>query len=75
MSDPETELQILESAFPSLSGEAFSAAHAEALAAGLSVMQAEDGVIYEVFPDGQRREVMKVEAPVPVLRGSKIRLD
>ena len=75
MSDPETEVQILESAFPALSGEAFAAAHAEALAAGLSVMQAEGGMIYEVFPDGRRLEVMKIGEPVPVLRGAKIRLN
>lgn len=74
MSDSEKEIQILESRFPALSSQAFATAHAQALAAGRSVMQAEGGAIYEVFPDGRRREVKKIEAPVAVRRGSKIPL-
>jgi hypothetical protein len=55
MSEPENEDAVLrlEEAFPSLAAEAFAAARARVLASGLSVLQPEDGAIYEVFPDGE----------------------
>jgi len=74
MKDTEEEIQALENAFPSLSGQAFVAARAETLAAGWSVLQADGGAIYEVYPDGRREKVKEIEAPITVRRGEKFRL-
>ena len=37
-----------------------------------SVLQSENGVIYEVFPDGTRLERKRIEPPTPVPAGTKI---
>lgn len=74
MSDTEHELQELEASFPELSGRAFSAAREQALAAGLSVLEADSGMIYRVFPDGNRQPVKEIPAPLPVHRGARLRL-
>jgi hypothetical protein len=66
----EHDIQNLESQFPPLSGSAFSAARKQALDAGLSVLESEDGAIYETFPDGSRKLVKKIEPPTPVVIGS-----
>jgi hypothetical protein len=66
------DIQQLESKFPAVSGSAFAAARAETLASGQSVLQSEQGVIYEVFPNGTRRRVKEIEPPTPVARGSKV---
>jgi hypothetical protein len=42
------------------------------LESGLSVLQSEGGVIYEVFPDGSRKRVKDVEAPTKAIAGQKI---
>lgn len=74
MTDHEKSIETLETAFPAVSGSAFAAARAEVLAAGLSVLQSEGGVIYEVFPDGRRRVIKRIQPPTRVVRGSKVRL-
>ncbi|HEU5070895.1 MAG TPA: hypothetical protein VFV96_10860 [Verrucomicrobiae bacterium] len=72
MSEHEKTIQQLESLFPTLSGVTFNAALKRTLASGQSVLQSEDGVIYEVFPDGTRRRIKEIEPPIPVERGKKI---
>lgn len=72
MSEAESQLRCLENTFPAMSGVAFAVARAEALAAGQSVMEAEGGVIYEIFPDGKRQVIKQIEPPTPVKRGRKI---
>ena len=72
MADKETNIEILENQFPPLSGVAFDTARTQALAAGLKVLQSEDGVIYEVSPDGSRRRVKEIELPTQVVSGRKI---
>ena len=57
--------------FPAASGSAFVAAREIVLASGQSVLQSEQGYIYEVFPDGRRLRVKKIEPPTPVVSGSK----
>jgi len=42
------------------------------LASGQTVLESENGFIYEVFPDGRRVPVKQIEAPTPVAPGSKI---
>jgi len=62
----EREIQELEDKFPSLSGAAFSPAYQKTIESGLSVLTSDNGVIYEVFPDGKRRIVKKTDPPTPV---------
>jgi hypothetical protein len=68
----ENSIETLENQFPAVSGVAFDAARKQALKSGLSVLQSEDGVIYEVFPDGSRKRVKEIEPPTKVVSGQKI---
>ena len=72
MADQENNIEILESQFPTMSGSAFAAAREQVLASGQSVLQSEQGYIYEVFPDGRRVPVKKIAPPITVVSGSKI---
>jgi hypothetical protein len=70
MSDQENAILKLEDQFPALSGVAFTAARAQTLASGQSVLQSDQGFIYEVFPDGTRKLVKKIEPPTPIVPGT-----
>ncbi|MCP4788136.1 MAG: hypothetical protein GY903_13250 [Fuerstiella sp.] len=70
----QTDIEALENLFPPASGVAFSDARSNVLASGQSVLQSEDGVIYEVAPDGSRKEVKKIDPPVNVVSGQRIKL-
>lgn len=59
----DEDIQTLESQFPAVSGSAFAAARERVLASGQSVLQSQDGTIYEVFPDGRRVAVKQIEPP------------
>lgn len=74
MNETEEELQKLEEAFPSMAGQAFSAARQRTLASGQSVLQAENGIIFEVFPDGRRLEIKRIPPPVAARNGLKYRM-
>ncbi len=71
MSDHEAEILNLESQFPALSGQAFAAAREQALHAGLSVLQSEDGRIYQVSPTGEKKLIKEITPPVQVIAGTK----
>lgn len=62
------EIDQLEATFPPMAAAAFSAARERTLAAGLSVLEAVGGVIYEVFPDGDRVIVKRIDPPAYVGR-------
>jgi hypothetical protein len=66
----DQEIQELENQFPPVASSAFAAARERVLQSGQSVLQAENGVIYEVFPDGRRVERKKIEAPTRFAVGS-----
>jgi hypothetical protein len=66
----DQDIQKLESQFPPVSGSAFAAARERVLQSGQSVLQAENGVIYEVFPDGRRVEVKRIEPPTQFVSGT-----
>jgi hypothetical protein len=68
----DQDIQILESRFPAASGSAFAAARERVLESGQSVLQSQDGVIYEVFPDGSRKVVKQIEPPILVEPGTTI---
>ncbi len=70
----DQDIERLENQFPTVSGSAFAAARAKALASGLSVLESENGVIYEVFPDGRRVEVKKTEPSSQGVTGSVYKL-
>jgi hypothetical protein len=72
MPDKESEIQRLENEFPAISGSAFAAAREKVRASRQSVLQSENGFIYEVFPNGEKVLVKKIEPPTPVISGSKI---
>jgi len=71
MPDQEINIEELENSFPLESGTAFMEARAHVLASGLSVLQSEDGGIYQVFPDGHRVLIKEIAPPIPVVAGSK----
>ena len=66
----DQDIQRLENEFPAVSGSAFAEARKQVLDSGQSVLQSQDGVIYEVFPDGHRKEVKRIEPPIQVKAGS-----
>ena len=72
MPDQEIEIQRLENQFPPVSGSAFAAARQKVLASGQSVLQSENGFLYEVFPDGRKVRLKQIEAPTPVEPGTKL---
>jgi hypothetical protein len=74
MADQESTIQDWENQLPTFSGQAFMEASRKALAAGQSVLQTDQGVIYRFFPDGTRQFVKKIEASTPVTLGQKIRI-
>ena len=73
-SPEEQRIEQLELSFPAASGVAFSNAYDQAIHAGLSVMVSEDGAIYEVFPDGQRKLVKTIAPPSVSQPGQKFKL-
>ena len=74
MADQTNNIENLETQFPAVSGLAFTAAREQVLASGQSVLQSEYGFIYEVFPDGRRVQVKKIDLPTAVVSGSKINI-
>ena len=66
----DQDIQQIESQFPAVSGSAFAAAREQVLASGQSVLESQDGVIYEVFPDGRKVAVKRIEPPTPVGSGT-----
>ncbi|MCY7335549.1 MAG: hypothetical protein LH613_04945 [Chamaesiphon sp.] len=48
----EREIQYLEEHIPELAESAVTQAYWQSLAAGNSVLESENGIIYERFPDG-----------------------
>ena len=68
------EIEELERQFPKLAGAAFAAARAEALAAGLTVVESRDAMLWEFFPDGTRRAIKAIEPSTRVVRGSRFKI-
>jgi hypothetical protein len=65
----DQDIQKLENQFPAVSGSAFAAARERVLASGQSVLQSQNDTIFEVFPDGRRVEVKKIEPPTQFTSG------
>ena len=67
----EKTLCYLEEHIPELADAAFKQAYWQALAAGSSVLEVENGTIVEVFPDGTRKFVKHIDPATPVTPGQK----
>lgn len=74
MTQDDATLDDLEKLIPPLSGSAVTVAYWQALAAGNSVLETDDGAIYEVFPDGSRTLVKTITPPIPVVPGATYEL-
>ncbi len=71
MSIQEAAIEHLEAHIPEMAESAVTQAYWQALAAGSSVLESENGVIYEVFPDGTRKALKTIEPPTAVAIGEK----
>ncbi len=65
-------LDHLESQIPEMAVIAFRQAYWKALEDGNSVLVADDGGLYEVFPDGRREFRKPLEPRIPVASGPKV---
>ncbi len=74
MNPPDPSLPQTEDQIPLLAAIAVERAFRHALDAGLVVMIADSGIIFEEFPDGSRREFKRIPPNVPVTCGQIIRL-
>lgn len=71
MSTPEQTMRFLEEHIPELAESAVTQAYWQALASGSSVLESNNGVIYEVFPDGTQKVVKTTTPPSTVTMGEK----
>ena len=69
-----SKIESLEAAFPPASGAAFAQARKTALNSGLSVLQVENGVLYQCNPDGSRVRIKSVSPATPVTPGQQLHL-
>ncbi|MBF0463198.1 MAG: hypothetical protein HQL87_17670 [Magnetococcales bacterium] len=69
MSLSEEAICFLEEHIPELAEAALVQAYWQALASGSSVLESDNGVIYEVFPDGTRKFVKAITPPTTVTIG------
>jgi hypothetical protein len=67
----EQSMQFLEDHIPDLADAAFTQAYSQALAMGSSVLKVEQGVIFEIFPDGSRKFIKQISPTIPVTLGQK----
>jgi hypothetical protein len=65
----DNALNQLEAAVPALSRQAFDMARRHALASGLSVLETENRVLFEVFPDGRKVRIKAVPPPQTIVSG------
>jgi hypothetical protein len=70
----ENAMQHIEDHIPELADAAIKQAYWSALASGSSVLECSDGIMYEVSPDGSKREIKKVKTPLAVTIGQKLEL-
>ena len=70
----DERMRILEVRIPYLAEAAVKQAYLQALAAGYSVLIAEEGALVEVFPDGTKKVLKQLEPPITVIQGQRIKL-
>lgn len=70
----EKEIQNLEEQFPYIAEASARQAYWEALSSGSSVLVVENGEVVEVFPDGRREIIEKVEPDILIKKGTKFEI-
>ena len=70
----ERILNYLEESIPELAEAAVTQAYWRALAAGHSVLKAENGMLIEVHPDGTKKVIKKLAPPTPVEKGLRLEI-
>jgi hypothetical protein len=70
----DEEIDDLERRIPEWAEVAFAQAYRRTLAAGHSVLVSDYGIIHEVFPNGTRKVVKRIEPPTLVAKGRKWRI-
>ncbi len=68
----EKEIDFLENHIPTLASSAVQKAYLDALSSGNSVIEAIDGEIFEIFPDGSRKFIKMILADIDVSNNKKI---
>ncbi len=71
----EEVIKYLESHIPEMVDGATRQAYWQTLASGDSVLVTDNGHIVEVFPDGTRKIVKKIEPLIAIEIGKKIEID
>lgn len=72
--DNEKVIDYLEQQIPELAAAATKIAYRQALASGSSVLISKNGEIVEVFPDGTRKFVRKIEPGIKIKKGTIIKI-
>lgn len=70
----EEALDYLEEQIPSLAAAAARVAYLQALATGQTVLVSGEGGIYQAFPDGSKKLVKAMPAPLSVPVGTRVKL-
>jgi len=70
----EEAMCFLEDHIPELAAAAVTQAYWAALASGHTVLEADNGALVEVFPDGTRKFIKQLPARTKVIPGSRYRL-
>jgi len=68
----EKEIDFLESHIPALANSAIQKAYLDTLSSGNSVLEAVNGTIYEIFPDGRKKIIKKIAEDVKIDLTKKI---
>lgn len=71
MTPNEQSMRFLEEHIPDMAAPAFTQAYWQSLASGNSVLESENGVIYEAHPDGTRTIVKTTEPPTALPHGAQ----
>lgn len=74
MPDQDKTIEYLETQIPRISGSAVEIAYWQTLTSGQSVLEVQEGAIYEISPDGSRKFIKKIEPSSPVEYGKTIKL-
>ena len=70
----DTELDNLEKLIPSLAKGAVKKAYLDALSSGNSVLEVINGVLYEVFANGDKKKIKDLPPTIEVDISTKIQL-
>ncbi len=70
----DTELDNLEKLIPSLATGAVKKAYLDALSSGNSVLEVINGILYEVFANGDKKKIKDLPPTIEVDMNTKVQL-